>query len=425
MTLRHVEPSPTLAINEHCARLDAEGRTVHRFGFGESPFSPPARVRAALQEAAPRVDYAPVRGMAELRALVRDFHATVDGIDLDDRRILVGSGSKILLLNTLLAFERACVVLPQPSWVSYAPQVALAGHELRLLPTTFEQRWRVDPDALDATLAAVPADVEKVLVLDHPGNPDGLAYTAAELEALGSVLGRHGAWALSDEIYGLVHHTGAHVSMARAYPERTLVTGGLSKWCGAGGWRLGIQFAAPEVPLEMIETLSAIAAATYSCAPTPVQHAACAAYRLDDETTTHLGRQREVLAAVAGQVGAAIGGTDIRVHPGEGGFYLFLDFSSMRGRLAGRGITTDLELCTALLEEAGVALLPGSAFLMDPAALTARLAYVDFDGDAVLSDLTAGASAGDAAAGDVATVVARHTTHLSTGTTALVDWSGT
>ena len=269
------------------------------------------------------------------------------------------------------------------------------------------------------TFSRHPADIEKVLILNHPGNPDGLSYDARALGDVAEVIRKHDAWVLSDEIYGLLHHTGDHVSMAAVHPDKTLVTGGLSKWCGAGGWRLGVQILAPGVPATMKEALLAIAAATYSSAPTPVQVAACEAYVYDDATRHHLEIQRAVLAAVEGRISEAIAGSDIAAHRGDGGFYLFLDFTPIRDALAARGVTTDVKLCTQLLEDTGVALLPGSAFNMPADVLTARLAYVDFDGTAVLDDL---GSTGQLAPDELGAATERHCGHMLRGMERLVEW---
>ncbi|MEM6530360.1 MAG: aminotransferase class I/II-fold pyridoxal phosphate-dependent enzyme, partial [Chloroflexota bacterium] len=293
MTFRTTEPSRTLQLNELAKDMAAAGETVYRFGFGQSPFMPPRHVQDALHEATGRVDYAPVQGIRELREKIAQFHTATEGIDTSPEQIIVGSGSKILLLNTLMAFEPAHVVLPAPSWVSYKPQAQMAGHELHWIPTTFEQRWRITPAQLDAHMATLDGR-SKILVLNYPGNPDGLTYTAPELEALAPVLEKHGVWVLSDEIYGMVHHDGAHVSLRKYYPQRTLVTSGLSKWCAAGGWRMGVQLLPVDIPVAFRDALLAIASSSYSCAPTPVQVAAIPGYIWDEVSQTYIGRQQHI-----------------------------------------------------------------------------------------------------------------------------------
>ncbi|MDQ7025081.1 MAG: pyridoxal phosphate-dependent aminotransferase [Anaerolineae bacterium] len=418
MTFKTTPKSPTLRLNEQSRLRAAQGQTVYRMGFGESPFMPPIRVQQALQESAHRKDYAPVQGLVELRQEIASFHSHVDGYAIDAQQVYVGSGSKILLFNTLLAFESAVVLIPTPAWVSYAPQAELIGHHVHRIPTTFEGRWHITPAALEAILSQDEyADMSKILILNYPGNPDGLTYTATELEDIAHVLRKHQAWVISDEIYACLHHQGQHISIAQYYPERTVTTTGLSKWCGAGGWRLGVQILPKDAPVAFVDAILGIASETFSCAPTPIQVAACQAYVWDDVTDHHLQQQHHILSRVGNHIQQILSQNGIAVHPPEGGFYLLLDFSPLREKLAGRGIQTDTDLCLRLLETTGVALLPGTAFGISPSDLTARLAYVDFSGIAIQQAISQSKGAiPDQELFDV------HCAHMSQGIHALVDW---
>ena len=387
MTFVKVAKSGTLFLNEKTREIENAGRLVYRFGFGESPFPPPLRLKDALRRAAHRKDYTAVAGLPELRQKVAAFHHEVDDYPIAAEQVLIAPGTKPLLHNIMRAFHRAAVYLPGPSWVSYAPQARLASHEVAVIPTSFESRWRIKPDQLERALQAESGiGREKVMVLNYPGNPDGLTYSREELLALTAVLRKHGAWVISDEIYALLDHQGRHVSLARDYPERTLVTTGLSKWCGAGGWRLGALILPPDAPSALCDALVGLGSETYSCAPAPIQVAALSAYVLDGETHTFLVAQRRILRAIGSVVHGALIEAGIRAHAPQGGFYLLLDFRRFAKELAGRGIGDDVQICERLLADTGVALLPGAAFGMPGEALTARLAYVDFDGEAALRD---------------------------------------
>ena len=264
------------------------------------------------------------------------------------------------------AFSDAEVYLPAPSWVSYAPQAAMAGHRLIRIPTAWESRWRVDPEILDELIVGHgQRGVDKLIVLNYPGNPHGLTYTRSELEALAHVLRKHGVWVVSDEIYALLHHRGLHVSMASIYPERTLVTTGMSKWCGAGGWRLGALILPHAAPAALHDALVGLGSETYSCAPVPIQVAALTAYELSGELHDYLNRQRNVLAVIGHMIHAELTRLGIRVHRTEGGFYMLVDFSPFSALLSLRDIHGDVDLCERLLETAGVALLP-AALLVCP-----------------------------------------------------------
>ena len=388
MEFLKIAKSGTLSLNEKSNDLVRSGRTVYRFGFGESPFPVPVRVQDGLRGAAWRKDYTAVAGLPELRERIADFHHEADGYPIKAHQVLVAPGTKPLLYSVMHAFEPGEFYAPGPSWVSYAPQATSARHNVIRIPTTFGARWRVTAEMLEETITScgVPGR-QKLMVLNYPGNPDGLTYSRDELQDLVEVLSRHEVWVISDEIYALLHHRGAHVSLASIYPERTMVTTGLSKWCGAGGWRLGALFLPPDAPVELRDALEGLGSEIYSCAAAPIQVAAMAAYDLNAEIQDFLSAQRRVLRTTGLAVFQALVRAGLRVHPPEGGFYLLVDFSPFAASLAVRGIKTDKQLCEQLLDEAGVALLPGSAFGMAPEALTARLAYVDFDGEAALKSV--------------------------------------
>ena len=387
MLFLKVAKAETFSLNEKSNALAANGHTVYRFGFGESPFPPPQRLQEALGRSAHRTDYTAVAGLPELRERIAAFHHEVDAYPISAEQVLVAPGTKPLLYNVMHAFEQAEVYLPAPSWVSYAPQANIARHEVFRIPTTYETRWRVTPAALDEVISRHGrSNRQKLLVLNYPGNPDGLTYSRDELESLAAVLRAHDVWVVSDEIYALLDHAGAHVSLARIYPERTIVTTGLSKWCGAGGWRLGALILPPDAPPAFHAALVGLASETYSCAAAPIQVAALSAYALHAALHDYLGRQRRVLRAIGATIHHGLVDAGIRAHAPQGGFYLLLDFSRFARQFSNRAITTDLQMCSCLLNETGVALLPGSNFGMPAEALTARLAYVDFDGAAALAD---------------------------------------
>jgi len=380
-SLRSVETSQTLLINEQSRNLEGSGREVFKFGFGQSPFPPLAAAVEALRTHAAAKDYTAVQGLPELRQRVAAFHREAQGLDVSAEQVLIAPGSKLLLYAVMAAFERADVLIPAPAWVSYVPQAKLLRHTPIKVSTSFEQRWRVTPEALEAALRCkADAGVPSILVLNHPGNPDGLSYTSEELEGIAVVCRRHRVLAISDEIYGLLDHQGRHVSLASRYPEGTVVTGGLSKWCGAGGWRLGVALLPPALLGAFRDTLLGIASETYSCASLPVQRAACEAYQWTAATRDYLAHQRRLLGHIGQSTARQLIAAGVQLHAPTGGFYLFPDFTPFTDRLHRAGIRDAQTLCERLLTDTGVALLPSDAFGMPPEQLCARLAYVEFDG---------------------------------------------
>lgn len=384
LDVRGLAQSATLAINDRSRQLQAEGRNVYRLGLGQSPFPVPVVVVDALQLHAHEKDYLPAKGHPELRRAVAGFHRRKDGVEADRENVLIGPGSKELMFLLQLVYYGELLV-PTPCWVSYTPQARIIGRKVSLLHTGYEDKWRITADGLKKHCESQGDKFRpRILVLNYPGNPDGGTYTSDELKDLASVAREFEVILLSDEIYGQLHHEGAHVSVARYYPEGTIVSSGLSKWCGAGGWRLGT-FTFPNELDWLLETMASVASETYTSVSTPIQYAAVRAFTGGVTIERYLWHARRILSLLGNQICAKLVETGVRVHPPTGAFYLFLDFGPLAERLAARGIHNSVQMCETLLNETGVALLPGHAFERPLEELTARLAYVDFDGARALS----------------------------------------
>ncbi len=382
LNVRGLRQSATLAVNARSNALYKEGRRIYKMGLGQSPFPVPTEVVDALTLHASEKDYLPVTGLPALREAVAEFHRKKDRIDAQAEDVLIGPGSKELLFLLQLTFYGELLV-PSPSWVSYVPQARILGRPIRLIPTCYADSWRVTPRQLSA-ICQEDADRPRLLVLNYPGNPEGGSYNADELQELAAVARRFGVILLSDEIYGQLHHRGEHVSVARFYPEGTIVSSGLSKWCGAGGWRLGT-FTFPPDLAWLMEAMAAVASETYTSVSTPIQFAAVRAFKDGLAIERYLWHVRRILAGLGRRCAESLDRVGARVRPPVGAFYLFPDFSPFGERLAERGIQDSNTLCERLLEETGVAVLPGVAFQRPAEELTARLAYVNFDGAKALS----------------------------------------
>ncbi|MCC5858527.1 MAG: aminotransferase class I/II-fold pyridoxal phosphate-dependent enzyme [Ectothiorhodospiraceae bacterium] len=385
LNVRGLGQSATLAINERSAELAASGHQVYRFGLGQSPFPVPAPVESELKNNAHQKDYLPVRGLRSLREAVADFHRRTQGVEFTADDILIGPGSKELMFILQLVYY-GDLVIPTPSWVSYAPQAHIIGRQIRWVETRAEHDWRLLAEDLEHLCARDPTR-PRILILNYPNNPTGDSYTADELRSLATVARKYRVVLLSDEIYGEVHHRGQHVSVARYYPEGTIISSGLSKWCGAGGWRLGT-FAVPHNLHWLLDAMAVVASETYTSTSAPIQYAAVRAFQGGTEMEAYLQRSRRILRALGGHCWKRLRkGARLSLARPRGGFYLFPDFGPHRQALQKRGIRTSEQLCEALLNETGVALLPGNAFGRPAGELTARLAYVDFDGARVLAAL--------------------------------------
>jgi aspartate aminotransferase len=374
--------SPTLASRERANALCAAGRRVHRLELGQSPFPVPQPVVDALRAHAAEKDYLPVRGLPELRRAVADYHRRRHGVTRAEDDVLVGPGSKELMFLLLFSFNGEFLV-PTPAWVSYAPQARLAGRKLKLLPTAASEGHRLTAAALER-VCRFEGSAPRLLVLNYPSNPTGATYAAGELAELADVCRRHDVIVLSDEIYGELHFQGQHNSLVGYYEEGTILSGGLSKWCGAGGWRLGT-FSFPPGLRWLADAIAAVGSETYSTTSAPIQYAAVRAFRAGAEIEDYLRDARRVLATLLGWSASVLRKCGVDVLDAAGGFYLFPDFERLRGRLDARGIRSDLDLAGCLLDDIGVSALPGRDFGMDPGSLHLRLALVDFDGAKALA----------------------------------------
>ena len=369
--------SATVSINEHSNALIADGRTVYKLGLGQSPFPVPEVVVQALRDHAAEKDYLPVRGLYELRRAVAHYTERQEGIDRTADDVLIGPGSKELMFLLQLSFY-GDLVIPTPAWVSYAPQAQIIGRRVQLVPTSRENGWMLKPEGLER-ICEEDHERPRLLIFNYPSNPTGLTFKTDELKAFAAVCRRHKVLVLSDEIYGELHHKGQHVSMARFYPEGTIISAGLSKWCGAGGWRLGT-FVFPQELRWLLEAMGAVASETYTSTSAPIQYAAVTAFEGGEEIDRYLEGSRRVLSALGRWSARKLREAGIECAQPVGGFYLFPDFTPHAETLRARGIDSSRELCSRLLHDTGVAILPGVDFGRSAEELTARLAYVDFDG---------------------------------------------
>lgn len=385
LNVRGMRPSATVAINEHSNALIAAGHTVYKLGLGQSPFPVPPSVVESLRQHAHRKEYLPVRGLPELRSAVAEFHRRRAGLQAtysaDD--VLVAPGSKELMFIVQLAFY-GDLLLPSPSWVSYSPQARIIGRQVNFLPTALADRWMLRPATLDAHCRH-DRGRPRILILNYPSNPTGQSFSRDELAALAAVAREHQLIVISDEIYGELHHAGAHASIAEFYPEGTILSAGLSKWCGAGGWRLGTFLFPPQLRW-LRDAMTAVASETYTTTSAPIQCAAVTAFACGPDIDQYLRRARDILRALGSWSSERLASAGARCHRPEGGFYLFPDFSDHAPRLQARGIRDGDALCQRLLADTGVAILPGSDFGRPAGDWTARLAYVDFDGERALAE---------------------------------------
>ena len=382
--VKDLRESDTLSINEKSKKLVSEGKTIYRFGLGQSPFPVPLVVVNSLRLHAPEKDYLPVRGLPALREAVASFHCKKDEIEALPDQVIIGPGSKELLFLIQMVFHGEIIII-SPCWVSYIPQATILGKKISVIHSSYEDKWQLTPKLFRAFLETRDDKTKPALmILNYPGNPDGVSFDESDLKEVAALAREHNIIILADEIYGQLHHTGRHIPISRYYPEGTIISSGLSKWCGAGGWRLGT-FTFPSSLTWILNKMAVVASETYTSVSAPIQFAAIEAFKGGTEIEEYLWHVRRILSTLGNACAQMLNDAGIRTHAPIGGFYLFIDFTLLADRLAEKGITTSPVLCQRLLDETGVAILPGSSFNRDENELTARLAYVDFDGASALS----------------------------------------
>ncbi|MDX1802932.1 MAG: aminotransferase class I/II-fold pyridoxal phosphate-dependent enzyme [Alcanivorax sp.] len=382
LNVRGLGVSATLAINERSNALREQGREVFKLGLGQSPFPVPPPVVSALKAHAGEKDYLPVRGLPALREAVAAYLDRQHHVAFRPEDIMIGPGSKELMFILQLVYY-GDLVIPTPSWVSYAPQASIIGRRVHWLPTHRAQHWKLSAASLDGLCQRDPGR-PRLVILNYPANPHGYTFTDRELRDIAAVARHHRLILLSDEIYGRLQFDGGHRSIARYYPEGTIISDGLSKWCGAGGWRLGA-FAFPPNLHWLRDAMATVASETYTSVAAPIQHAAVAAFQGGDQMDAYLQQCRRILQALAAFQVGLYQRAGLQLAMPDGAFYLFPDFTPLEAPLRQRGIQDSAALCETLLEDTGVATLPGEAFGRPAAELSLRQAFVDFDGQAALT----------------------------------------
>ncbi len=382
LNVRGLPVSATLGINEQSNNLIAEGKTVYKLGLGQSPFPVPQSVVKELQNNAHQKDYLPVRGLPALCEAIAGYYRRSQDLTMTKEDVIIGPGSKELMFILQLVYY-GDLVIPTPSWVSYAPQAHIVGRHVHWLQTEEKSNWLLSAEELDSFCSRDP-DKPRIVILNYPNNPTGCSYTDQQLQELAQVARKYRIILLSDEIYGELNFTGNHRSIARYYPEGTIIASGLSKWAGAGGWRLG-SFAFPTELRWLSDAMAVVASETFTATSAPIQYAAVKAFQGGEEIERYLANCRRILKALTSWICAKLDAAGVLVARPDGAFYLLPDFEPLRENLERKGIRNSAHLCERLLQETGVAILPGSSFGRPANELTARIACVDFDGSRALA----------------------------------------
>ncbi len=348
-----LQPSLTLAIAAKAKQLRAEGRDICSLSAGEPDFDTPAFIRQAAAAAleAGHTRYGPAAGEPALREAIAAKLSRENQVPTRPEQVLVTNGGKQALYNLfqVLLGPGDEVLLPAPYWLSYPEITRLAGASVKLLPSDAAQGFRLRPEQLEA--AITPAS--KLLVLNSPSNPTGMVLSRPELEAIAAVLRRHPQVAVvCDEIYEFLLAPGhAHHSFAAVAPDladRVFVVNGFAKGWAMTGWRIG-WLAGPQA---VVAAASALQSQTTSNVCTFAQYGALAAVSGPRDCVQAMAAQFNERRALLSDGLRGIAGLELL--PPEGAFYAFPDVSA-------HGLDS-MTLCNRLLDEVGLAVVPGVAF---------------------------------------------------------------
>ena len=370
--INQLKPSATLAINEESNRLIKSGKKVYKFGFGQSPFPVPESIISALKNNANKNTYLPMQGLEELRSAIANHLNKNNNNDFKPNDIVVGPGTKELMFLTQIAFEGE-VLLPAPSWVSYQPQAFIAKNKVHWIQTSGTSNWFPTAEQLENKIKSIK-NKNLILFINSPNNPSGTV--CKNLQEIAEVSKKYKLIILSDEIYSQLTFSDRYRSISNFYPERTIVSTGLSKWCGAGGWRLGF-FAIPNQLSELKNSLKILCSESFTSVSAPIQYAAVEAYRGDH--SAYLNSIKKILLLAGTYAYENLISNTINVTKPDGGFYLMPEFTNAK-------FSSSSKMCKDILNKTGVALLPGSDFGLNSNKMLARLSYTDFDGNNFLNN---------------------------------------
>ena len=355
--MQKIKPSPTLAVAEKAAKLKAQGLDIIGLGTGEPDFDTPQHIKDAAIKAieAGFTKYTAVDGIPDLKKAIQAKLKNENQLDYELNQIIVGTGGKQCCYNLCMALLSPGdeVIIPAPYWVSYPDMVMLAEGVPVFIETSAAQHFKMTAAQLKASISSKT----KLLFINSPSNPSGVAYTKEELKALAEVLLEYPQiWIATDDMYEHILWQKPFVNIANVEQKlkaRTIVLNGVSKAYAMTGWRIG--YAAGDA--NLIEQMKSVQSQSTSNPCSIAQKAAVAALTGDQQVVEVMNeafqkRHEYVLNRLQNIPGVV-------VVPADGTFYLFPDVSSIIDK---KGYQDDLEFAERLLQEQGLALVPGSAF---------------------------------------------------------------
>lgn len=359
--VKGIQPSPTLAVDTRAKDLAQQGVDIVNLGVGEPDYNTPDHIKEAAMKAIRdnQTRYTAAVGIAELRKAVVEKLKRENGLEYSPDQVVVSNGAKHSLYNCLQAIcnDGDEVLIPAPYWVSYPEHVRMAGGVPVEIPAMEDTAFKVTSELLEKHTT----DRTKALFLNSPNNPSGAAYTREDLEDLAEFLVDRNIAVVSDEVYEhLVYDGRSHVSIAslgEEMKELTLVVNAVSKSYAMTGWRIGYVAG----PAGIVKAMGSLQSHATSNPATISQWAAVAALSgpqdvLREMVTEYAWRREYVYERVKAM-------PHLVADRPEGAFYIFPNIAQLVGKTIGDTVISGgLDLAGILLEEAGVAVVPGEAF---------------------------------------------------------------
>ncbi|WP_339631226.1 pyridoxal phosphate-dependent aminotransferase [uncultured Sneathiella sp.] len=366
-SLGRIKPSVTIAVTTKAAELKLAGRDIIGLGAGEPDFDTPDNIKEAAIRAISegKTKYTAVDGILELKQAICAKFKRDNDLDYEPSQVTVGTGGKQIIYNALIATLNPGdeVLIPAPYWVSYPDMVLLGGGEPVFVPTSAENRFKMQPADLEAAITPKT----KWLIFNSPSNPSGAGYSHDELKALTDVLIRHpDVWILTDDMYEhLVYGDFKFVTPAQVEPalyDRTLTMNGVSKSYAMTGWRIGYGAG----PIELIKAMAKVQSQSTSNPCSISQYAAVEALNGPQDFIAERAKVfEERRDLVVGMLNQANG---LSCLVPEGAFYVYPSCAGCIGKKTpeGKVIESDFDFISELLESEGVAVVHGEAFGLSP-----------------------------------------------------------
>ena len=399
--IKNLSLSATLKINEISKNLEKKGKKIIKFGFGESPFQVPDKIVEELKKNAHQKSYLPIQGLDELRDAIAKYESKKKNKNFKSDQIIVGPGSKELMFLLHISFDGE-IILPSPSWVSYKPQSIIADNRYHWIDTAAENNWYPTAESIE-DLVLKDREKKYLLILNSPNNPTG--QVCKNLKEISEVIKKHQIIVLSDEIYSELTFNENYKSLSNYCSDKVIISNGLSKWCGAGGWRLGY-FIIPNDLNQLKNSMKVLASETFSSVSSPIQYAAISAFKKDH--SDYILKSKKILKGIGEYVYQNLKSNNVIMNKPMGGFYLMPEFLNKKFK-------TSAEMCTDLLNKKGVATLPGSDFGFLNDKMIARISYTDFDGKNFMSNINSDTNIDE-------NLINRFAPNIVEGTKRLKDW---